>query len=322
MTRRKHQFVNKLKDGEQVNDFFAVKFKKPPKPYESGYYFEMRLSDKTGEITAKYWGSASREEVMRIYSSFSNGDVVHITGTVVQYRDRMEINMDSKDLLRRVSKYEYDIEDFVGICPKDMKELERELLSFVDEVKNRHLSSLLNAFFRDENFMKEFRKAPAAMHYHQNYIGGLMEHTVNVAKICAAIHSIHPNMDRDLLLAGALLHDVGKVKEFEITTSIDVSREGMLLGHIVLGKDMVLQKIRALPDFPENLMLKVLHIILSHHGKNHYGSPKTPQLPEAMAVHLADEMDAKLDLMIRYREEAETEDPWIWTKVFGHIYLE
>ncbi len=322
MVRKKHQFINQLKDGEVVNDFFAVKFKKPPRPYEGGYYFEIRLSDMTGEITAKYWGSADRKEVLDIYNSFSNGDVIHITGVVVQYRDRMEISMHTQDLLRRVSRDEYNIEDFVARCPKDVEKVKDELIGFIDSVTNPHLKALLDSFFRDETFMREFERAPAAMHYHQNYIGGLLDHTVNVAKICDVIHSIHPKMERDLLITGALLHDIGKVKEFEVTTSIDVSREGMLIGHIVLGKEMVMEKIKSLNGFPDLLALKVAHIILSHHGKNTYGSPKTPQLPEAMAVHLADEMDAKLSLMIRYREEADTEDPWVWTKMFGHIFLE
>ncbi len=319
--RKKKQFIADLKDGDIVNDMFAVKFKKPVRPYERGHYFEIRASDRTGEITIKYWGG-TKEDVLKLYDSFSKGDVIHITGTAVEYKNHIEIAMDESNLLRVVPKGEYYLEDFVGFSKKDITKMQESLLKFVEQVKNPHLRTLLESFFKDEEFMKKFSEAPAAMHYHQNYLGGLLEHTLNVVRIVSAIYEIHPDMDYDLLITGALLHDVGKIKEFEVNTSIDISREGMLLGHIVIGKDMVLEKISKIKDFPENLALKLQHIILSHHGKNMYGSPKEPQLPEAMAIYMADELDAKLDLMIRYKSEAQTEDPWIWTKMFGHIYLE
>jgi 3'-5' exoribonuclease len=319
--RRKRQFIADLKDGDIINDMFAVKFKKPPKPYERGYYFEIRASDRTGEVTVKYWGG-DKESVLKLYDSFNKGDVIHITGSVVEYKNRIEIAMDESNLLRVVPREEFYLEDFVGFSKKDVAKMRATLLDFVEKVKNPYLKALLESFFKDEEFMKKFSEAPAAMHHHQNYLGGLIEHTLNVARLASSIYEIHPDMDYDLLITGALLHDVGKIKEFEVNTSIDVSREGMLLGHIVIGKDMVNERISEIEGFPENLSLKLQHIILSHHGKNIYGSPKEPQLPEAMAIYMADELDAKLDLMIRYKSEAQTEDPWIWTKIFGHIYLE
>jgi 3'-5' exoribonuclease len=167
----------------------------------------------------------------------------------------------------------------------------------------------------------EFKKAPAAMHRHQNYVGGLLEHTLNVVKICQRIHEIHPHLDYSLLLTGAILHDIGKIKEMKMSTSIDISEEGMLLGHITIGVEMLTEKIKKLERFPMQIKLKLTHMVLSHHGRLEYGSPKTPQFPEAHAVYFADEIDAKVDYLLRLKEEAETEDPWIWKRDIGHIYL-
>ncbi len=319
--RRKIQFISELKPGDIVNDMFAVKFKKPPKRYEAGYYFEIRLSDRTGEITAKYWGS-SEENVTKIYESFGKGSVIHISGIVTEYKNKPEISIEEKNIFKVLDKDQYFLEDFIGFTKKDINKMKEELLSFSEKVKNYYLKKILDMFFQDKNFMEKFCSSPAAMHYHQNYFGGLLEHTLNVTKIVSTIYELHPEMDYDLLITGALLHDIGKIKEFEYDTSIDVSREGMLLGHIILGNEMVQEKIKQIEGFPEILSLKLQHIILSHHGRNEFGSPKEPQLPEAMAIHLADELDAKLDLMIRFKSEARTEDPWIWTRIFGHIYLE
>ncbi len=318
----KNQFVRDLKEGDMVNSMFAVKYKKPPREYKSkskeGEWFEIRVSDKTGEITAKYWG----DDVMftnKIYKSFDKDDVIFMRGRVNAYGTGIEILIEPGKIRKCVPE-EYDVKDFVDVVKKDVEAMMSELMEVVNTIEEPY-NTLLHSFFGDNEFSKEFKKAPAAMHRHQNYVGGLLEHTLNVVKICERIHDIHPGLDYHLLITGALLHDIGKTKEMKVSTSIDISEEGMLLGHITIGAEMLTEKIKKLEEFPERIKLKLIHIILSHHGRLEYGSPKTPQFPEAHAVYFADEIDAKVDYTLRLKEEAETEDPWIWKRDLGHIYL-
>ncbi len=318
----KKQFISEFEDGDAVNSMFAVKFKKPPRKYKSrskgGEWFELRLTDKTGEITAKYWGD-DEAYTNELYRSFEKGDVISLKGRVVAYGDGLEISMD-KDGLRKCSPDEYDTTDFVDICGKDIDEMMSQLMEVIESVEEPYRRLLL-AFFRDEEFAEEFKKAPAAMHRHHSYIGGLLEHTLNVVKICQRVYEIHPELDYSLMVTGAMLHDIGKIREFKVGTSIEMSEEGMLLGHITIGVQMLLERIGTLDNFPERIKLKLVHIILSHHGKNEYGSPKVPQFPEAHVVYFADDLDAKVDYTLNLKERAETEDLWIWKKDVGHIYL-
>ncbi|KAA0003346.1 MAG: HD domain-containing protein [Thermoplasmata archaeon] len=318
----KNQFVKDLKEGDIVNSMFAVKYKKPPRGYKSkskeGEWFEIRVSDKTGEITAKYWG----DDVIftnKIYKSFEKDDIIFIRGRVNPYGNGIEILIDPGKI-RKCSPGEYDIKDFVEVTKKDREEMMMELMKIIEDIDEPY-NKLLHSFFDDDEFVKEFKNTPAAMHRHQNYIGGLLEHTLNVVKICQRIHEVHPKLDYNLLITGAILHDIGKIKEMKVSTSIDISEEGMLLGHIISGVEMLIEKIKELEKFPERIKLKLIHIILTHHGKLEYGSPKTPQFPEAHAIYFADEIDAKVDYTLRLKEEAETEDLWIWKRDVGHIYL-
>jgi 3'-5' exoribonuclease len=198
-----------------------------------------------------------------------------------------------------------------------------EIKELLSAMKNPHLKKLTEAFLEDHTFMKSFTKAPAAMQYHQNYVSGLLEHTLNTMKIGLSLCDVHPGLDRDLVAAGAFLHDTGKTREIGITGAvIDVTEDGMMLGHIALGYGMVERRICEIHDFPKELRLKVLHIMLSHHGLMEHGSPKKPQLPEAFAVYHADSADAEIDLYLRLRRDANTEDPWLWVNnKIGHVYL-
>ncbi len=318
----KKKFIEGLEEGDIVNSMFAVKFKKPPRKYRNtskgGAWFELRLTDKTGEITAKYWGD---DEIYtnKLYRDFDKGDVIFIRGRVTAYGEGLEINID-KEGVRKCLPGEYDTTDFVDVCDKDIDEMMSQLMDIVESTGEPYRTLLLS-FFKDEEFAKKFRESPAAMHRHHSYIGGLLEHTLNVARICQRAHELHPEMDYSLLVTGAIFHDIGKIREFEVGISIEMSEEGMLLGHIVIGVQMLLARIGMLEDFPERAKLKLVHIVLSHHGRKEYGSPKTPQFPEAHVVYFADDMDAKVDYTINLKEGAETEDLWIWKKDVGHIYL-
>jgi 3'-5' exoribonuclease len=307
--RMKKQFINDMADGAIVHDLFAVKYKKPPVEYKGkeGEWFEIRLADKTGEITAKYWGDDT-EKTEKIFHSFEKNEVISIQGRVTTYGEQLQLSIEAGGI-RRCLPGEYLLTDFVASTDRNIEEMFHEVMDIINDI-DLPLRTLLDLFFTDEDFVRHFKSSPAAMHRHQNYIGGLLEHSLNVAKICQRVVQIHPGLDKSLTLTGALLHDVGKIYEFEVTTHIDVSEEGMLTGHISIGA-----------GFPEILKLKMIHIILSHHGHTEYGSPKTPQFPEAFVVYYADELDAKVDYALKLKKEARTDDPWIWTRDMGHIYL-
>jgi len=315
-------YVSDLKNGDTVTSTFSIKYKKPPKKYSGGYMFEARLADKSGEITAKYWGGGDEEAVSRVYESFDTEDVIEVTGRVSEFRGKLEVALDDKSTLKKLDPLEYDLADFIATTEKDIPEMYSKIKSKIDSVDDHNLKSLLLSFFDDPDFSEKFNKSPGSMSRHQNYVGGLLEHTLNVTEICEKILEIHPKLDRNLLITGAILHDIGKIYEYTVSTNIDVSREGMLRGHLIIGESMAVEKIKHIPEFPKKLALKVSHMILSHHGQHEYGSPKKPQLPEAFALYYADELDAKVSYVIHLKEDARTEDPWVYTRDFGHIYLE
>ena len=198
-----------------------------------------------------------------------------------------------------------------------------ETKNILSTIKDVHLLTLIDSFMRDEKFINDFSSSPAAMIYHQNYIGGLLEHTLNVIKICDQFCILYPELNRDLILAGAFLHDIGKTKELDVSgMMINMTDEGTLIGHTVIGYNLVLNRIMGLEEFPDILKFKILHMVLSHNGKLEYGSPKLPQFPEAVALYHADESDAKVDLFLRQKREANTEETCIYdTKIKGRLYL-
>jgi len=319
----KTQFVKDLKDGDEVDSLFSVKFKKPPRQYAKGLMFEVRLADRTGEISAKYWGGKNEAEVRKAYEAFDSDEVVRVKGNASSYRDVLEISVrPDVSAIARVPPGAYDLGDFVERSDYDLDMLMDELNKHREKIKNQHLRQLLAHFFEDEAFVARFKVAPASMQLHCNWIGGLAEHTLNVVEICAFLATRYPKLDHDLLITGALLHDIGKLDEYEVTTNIDVSVDGMLRGHIIIGAEMASKACDSVPQMPKNLRLKVIHLILASHGEIEYGAVKRPQFPEAVALHIADDADAKLEQYITAKEEARTEDPWIYHKRLGHIFLQ
>jgi 3'-5' exoribonuclease len=318
----KRQFVKDLKEGEEVETTFSVKFKKPIRKYARGFMFELRLSDRSGEITAKYWGQNAEDEVRSVFASFDANDVVMVTGLASSYRDVPEISIspENKGRIKRVELTCIDLTDFVDVSDIDLREMRQDIGKAISSVQNVHLRQLLDRIFTDE-FMDQFVKAPASMWLHCNWVGGLAEHTLNVMRTCEYLSTSYPELDRDLLVAGALMHDIGKVLEYDVKTSIDVSEEGMLRGHIIIGAEMVSRACDQIEGMPDPLRLKIIHMILSSHGELEFGSPKKPQFPEAVALHFADDIDAKLEQYIAAKDKAQTEDPWIYDKKLGHVYL-
>lgn len=311
--------IRSLKADEKVAGRLVIKFKKPVQKYARGYRFELRVGAADGEVMLKFWGPNDEPAVQNLYDSLKKDDVVQVTGVASEYKDNVEISVNSLEGIRVCSPQEYGRDEFIGSA-ENIPGLFDELCSLIDSVKNPDLQKILSAFFSDEAFLREFKYGTAAMYKHHARIGGLLEHTLSVTRLCSRICEHYPKVDRDLAVTGAILHDMGKVREFDITTNIRTSAEGMLVGHVIVGVEMLHYRIKELP-VQEGLKMKLKHIILSHHGQLEYGSPKVPAFPEALLVHYADMLDSSLTQMLDHKENPGTEDDYVYTKDFGNIYL-
>jgi 3'-5' exoribonuclease len=319
--RKKEQYIENLRDGDAINDFFAVKLKKAQRVYKRGMFFEFLATDKTGEISVKYWGGENKDRVKRLYESFNTGDVVQVrTGMVENYEDRLQISVnENTGGVRKCAPNEYDVTDFLPALTEERIE---ELYDFVKKelktIQNEPLKKLLASFFNDVELVKMYMHSPSAISRHHNYVGGNLEHTVGVVRLCQNISEMYPSVNKDLLLCGALLHDIGKLKEYTYAAAIDISDEGNFIGHIVIGEQWIREKIQELRSsgekFPKELEQQLIHIILSHHGKYEWGSPKIPKLLEACIVHQADLMDSQVKNYIQMIEDAKklTDEDWIF----------
>ena len=317
------QLVSDLKPGDRVDSYFSVNYKKPVTEYKYGWMFELRAADKSGQITVKYWGGQDKSSVEKIHDCFEKDEVIRLKGEVAEYRGIAEVSVSERngDSLSEVKEGEYDISELIRTYP-NIDEMKSLLLDLVETVEEPNQKSLLVSFFKDEQFMKTFSECPASIQLHSAAIGGLLRHTLNVAQICIAVAEFHSQIDRDLIVTGALLHDIGKIPSFKVTSNINQTQDGNLIGHVILGDQEVLSHIKQISGFPAQLTSKLRHILLAHHGKREWGSPVEPMFPEALLVHEADDLDAKLDNMITRREEAMTEDDWIWDSRHGRlIYL-
>lgn len=256
-------------------------------------FVALRLGDRTGEIAAKVWDA--NEEV---FARFPAGQVIEIqNATAREFGGAIQLEMDGRALAWRVlAEDEVDFAEFLPVAPSPRDDLWRRLDEAVASVGEPHLAALLRSFFGDEGFRTAFGLVPAAIKRHHVYVGGLLEHTVGVAAICEAVARIYPMANRDLLLTGAILHDLGKVKSYKVARSFEATDEGKLLGHLVLGVQMVEERIgrlRAEGGFPEDLHLCLQHLLLSHHGIMEWGSPVEPVTLEACLLHHADNLDAQ-----------------------------
>ena len=317
------QMIGELKAGDRVDSYFSVAYKKPVTEYKYGHMFEFRAADRSGQITVKYWGGEDRGRVEKLQGSLERGGVVKLTGEVGEFRNQLEVSVSEKNggTVSPIGPGEYDVSALVPTLD-GMPEMRERLHAFIRTVEEPHIVQLLKAFFEDEGFMEDFSACPASIQLHSAAIGGLLHHTLNVTEICARMVQLQPGLDRDLVTAGSLLHDIGKTRSFAVTTNINHTPEGNLVGHLVIGDELLVERIRTIEGFPEDLAVKLRHILASHHGRKEWGSPVEPMMPEALLVHMADDLDAKLDYMVLKREEAVTEDDWTWDRRLSRlIYL-
>lgn len=273
-------------ENQIITGFFAVSGKSVRSKKDGSLYFALTLADASGQIEARMWETAETGE-------FAAGDIVKLRGQVCRYQEKFQINIER---IRKAESGEFVLGDFLPKTERNVDELWAELNGYVESFTDPHLRALLRSFLDDGEIAAALREAPAAKSMHHAWIGGLLEHVVSLLGICD-LAAKHYSVHRDLLLTGAVLHDIGKLRELRWGTSFDYTVEGQLLGHITIGVRMVEQKIAALPDFPPELRVLVSHMVLSHHGKYEFGSPKLPMIPEAVLLHYLDDMDAKLQTM-------------------------
>jgi len=326
--RKKEQFTENLREGNIVNDFFAVKIKNPPRAYKRGTWFSLVVTDKTGEIDVKFWGGDNKDRVKRLYDSFQTGDVIQIRlGNVEIYEEKPQISInETTGGIRRCNPKEYDVSDFIPALEEErIKELFDVVKEEIKSVENEQLKDILTLFFDDSDFVKNYTNSPSAITHHHNYMGGNLEHTVGVIRLCSNICEMYPGINRDLVITGAILHDIGKLNEYETKAAIDKTSEGNFIGHIVIGdrwiKDKIIELKNKGKDFDLDLENKLCHIVLSHHGRYEFGSPRLPKTIEACVVHQADLMDSQVKNFIQRIEEGRknTDDEWafLWDSDAG-----
>ncbi len=289
-----------FEEGKLFDGFFLVLAKQQRATKQNKAYLSLALGDKTGQIEARVWEPGDP----RIAQPFDRGDLVKVRGSVSRYEDRVQLKVEQ---LRRALPDEADKLDMLPATKHDVGELWRQLEATVAGMTNPDLQRLLRALFANAGLAQAFREAPAARQLHHAWLGGLLEHVVSLLGLADRVAAHYPLLDRDLLLTGVILHDIGKTRELEWETGFDYTVEGVLLGHIQMGAEMVEKTIDALPGFPGRLRTLVLHLILSHHGKLEFGSPKLPMIPEALALNFVDDFDAKMQAMASEFEKAARE---------------
>ena len=298
------KFISELHEGEKISGIYLCKHKqaavtKNGKPYEN-----LILQDKTGTIDGKIWEPNSLG-----IDEFDPLDYIDVVGDVTSFQGSLQVSIKRA---RKAGEGEYDPGNYLPVSDKNVDTMYQELLGCAAQVKNPYLHRLLMSFFEeDEEFVRAFKGNSAAKTVHHGFIGGLLEHTLSVTRLCQYYCKTYPILNQDLLLTSAMLHDIGKTKELSPFPKNDYTDDGQLLGHIMIGAEMVHDKAREIPGFPEKLESEVKHCILAHHGELEYGSPKKPALAEAVALNLADNTDAKMETLTEIFNGAGEQKDWL-----------
>jgi 3'-5' exoribonuclease len=303
----KSHFVVDLSDGQLIVSHFLVREKEVRTSARTGSsWLQLELADRTGAISGKMWDNFSA-----LVPTFDRDDVVQIRGRVKLFNGQKELTLEQ---IIPVPERDYDLSDFLPHTKYDVEKMYTSLRAAVAGMKNPWLQRLLSDVVEDPTIAPRLKRAPAAMTMHHAFLGGLLEHIVSLVGLAAGVSAHYRELDEDLLLAGAVLHDIGKIDELRYARGIDYSTEGRLLGHIMIGASLVHEKIKAIPGFPPELAVLLEHLIVSHHGSHEFGSPSLPQTREAVALHFLDDMDSKMGAM-RATLDAASATPGcsVWT---------
>lgn len=297
------KYIKDYKDGDRIFDIYLCKHKlsavtKNGKPYES-----LILQDKTGTIDAKVWDPNNAG-----IADFDVLDYIEVYGDITSFQGALQVNVKR---IRKCQEGEFDPADYLPVSKFNIEEMYKELLGYISRVENPYLKELLKAFFvEDEAFVSVFKKSSAAKTVHHGFVGGLLQHTLSVVRLCEYYCQAYPLLNKDLLISAAMCHDIGKTRELSLFPQNDYTDEGQFLGHIVIGAEMVGEKMNQIPGFPALLASELKHCILSHHGEYEFGSPKKPAIMEAVALNFADNTDAKMQTFTEMLEST-TETGWL-----------
>ena len=297
------KYIKDYKDGDRVFDIYFCKFKSSAVTKNGKSYDNVIIQDKTGTLDAKIWDPNNVG-----IADFEAMDYIEVYGDVTSFNGALQVNVKR---VRRCEAGEYDESEYMPVSRKNLDGMYAELVHIIDSIENTYFHALLKKFFvEDEAFAARFRKASAAKSVHHGFIGGLLEHTLGVTKLCEYYCSAYPVLNRDLLLTAAICHDIGKIREISAFPANDYTDEGQFLGHIVMGSEMIGQMAREIPGFPPVLEMELKHCILAHHGEYEFGSPKKPALIEALALNYADDTDAKMETVMEILESSQ-ESGWL-----------
>ena len=297
-------FLNTLREGMRVSEVYLCKKRQINLTKAGKEYCAVQLQDRSTVVDGKIWdlGNPGIED-------FDEADYVQVDADVTLFNNAIQLNIRR---IRRAGEGEYIPSDYLPVSEKNIDEMKKELLVMIASVKNKHMHALLEEFFvKDEEFMKKYCFSSAAKSIHHSFVGGLLEHSLSVAKTCEFMSKMYPYLNHDILITVAVLHDIGKIVEINPYPNNDYSDDGQFLGHIVLGVEMIDEKLRNLPDFPKLLATEIKHCILAHHGEFEYGSPKKPAIAEALALNLEDNADAKMETMKELMQAAGENTGWL-----------
>ncbi len=297
------RFINTLREGDTIRSIYLCKTKRTAETRNGKPYDNLILQDKTGTLDGKVWDPNSGG-----IADYDEMDFVEVFGEVISYNNNLQLNIKQ---LRKPYEDEYQAADYMPTTEKSVDVMYNELLSYVKAVDNKYLRALCEYYFvKNEAFIKVFQTHSAAKSVHHGFAGGLLEHTLSILKLCAYYVSAYPLLSKDLLYTAALFHDIGKTKELSSFPENDYTDDGQLLGHIVMGVEMINDAIRTIEGFPAKLASELKHCVIAHHGELEYGSPKKPALAEAVALHYADATDAKLQTLTEIFKEKDTTE-WL-----------
>ncbi|NLK20515.1 MAG: HD domain-containing protein [Epulopiscium sp.] len=297
------RYLKDIRDGEQIIGHYLCKQKQTLKSRSGKPYVSIKLQDKTGLVDGKIW------DINNDIDEFDENCFIKIDGVVSLYQGEYQISIRR---LRVSVEGEYDPMDYIPCTEKDIQGMLTKIREYINQIENIHIKKLLESFFvSDEEFLKKFSSHSAARSIHHSYMGGLLEHTLTVVEYADFLCSKYIGVDRDIVIAGAMLHDIGKTEELSEFPLNDYTDFGQLLGHITIGTEMITDKIRQLKNFPQALEVLIKHCILSHHGELEYGSPKRPKTIEAMIIHCADNTDAKIKLFEEAIKAEHSQGSWV-----------
>lgn len=298
----KKMFIKDVKSGDRIDDVFVLSEKTMGQKKDGNNFLNISIADKSGTIKGVVW-----DNVNQTASLVRAGDFVHLQGHVSEYRDALQL------VVKKMAPVKADCvepSDFLPATGRNIDQMFQRIVTLTDAMRKGHLKLLLSTFWNDTEFVKQFKTAPAAKKMHHAYIGGLLEHTLSVALLVDRIAGHYSGIDMDLLLTGAILHDIGKVREFEYSRCLDYSDEGRLLSHIVIGVQMIDEKICQIKNFPEDLALLLKHLVVSHHGSREFGSPEVPKTLEAVLLNYIDEIDSKVTGIRNFMTGEDPNEPW------------